>query len=187
MEISKKYHTIYKITNLVNNKIYIGAHSTNNPNDSYMGSGTFIRKAIKKYGIENFSKEIISYHSTYKELYDEEQKIVNIEFIQRRDTYNMEIGGSGGKLWTKEMIDRMKEGIKRCYQNGHVNSFKGKSHTEKSKKLIKDNHADNAGEKNPMYGKPCYYNMTDEEKEIWRESIGIGNKGKKHTDEHKKN
>ena len=48
---------IYKTTNLINNKIYIGQDSRNNP--YYYGSGTIITLAIKKYGKNNFKKEIL--------------------------------------------------------------------------------------------------------------------------------
>ena len=47
---------VYLITNLINGKRYIGMDSKNNP--QYLGSGTLILKAIKKYGKENFKKEI---------------------------------------------------------------------------------------------------------------------------------
>lgn len=48
---------IYKIINLVNNKIYIGQEKQFNSN--YFGSGLLILKAITKYGISSFKKEII--------------------------------------------------------------------------------------------------------------------------------
>lgn len=40
-------YTVYKVTNIKNGKYYVGVHKTNNPYDSYMGSGTAIRNAIK--------------------------------------------------------------------------------------------------------------------------------------------
>lgn len=52
----KKYHLIYKTTNLLNGKIYIGKHTTTNKEDNYLGSGIKLINAIKKYGRENFKK-----------------------------------------------------------------------------------------------------------------------------------
>ena len=46
----------YKITNKINRKYYFGVHSTEDINDGYMGSGTVLAKAYKKYGIQNFEK-----------------------------------------------------------------------------------------------------------------------------------
>ena len=47
-------HFIYRTTNLLNGKFYVGRHSTTNMNDGYFGSGIVLKKAIEKYGIENY-------------------------------------------------------------------------------------------------------------------------------------
>jgi hypothetical protein len=57
---------IYKTTNLINGKIYVGQDTKNNPN--YLGSGKKLKFALKKYGIENFKKEILEECSTLDEL-----------------------------------------------------------------------------------------------------------------------
>ncbi len=88
-------YIIYKTTNIINNKFYIGLHETNNLNDDYLGSGIFLKKAIKKYGKENFEKEILHIFDNKQEMIMKEMEIVNLEFISRRDTYNMSMGGFG--------------------------------------------------------------------------------------------
>ena len=57
---------IYKITNPINNKIYIGKDTTSDPN--YFGSGLLINRAFKKYGKEHFTKEVIDETDNYEEL-----------------------------------------------------------------------------------------------------------------------
>jgi hypothetical protein len=87
---------LYQITNLVNNKIYIGVHSTKDINDGYMGSGVNIQSAIKKYGIKNFNKVILFTFDNVEDMYAKEKEIVTEEFLLRKDTYNLRIGGTGG-------------------------------------------------------------------------------------------
>lgn len=87
---------LYQITNLINNKIYVGVHKTNNIDDGYMGSGKVIVSAIKKYGIENFRKDILEFFDTYDLVLQKETEIVTEEFLQRPDVYNLRKGGSGG-------------------------------------------------------------------------------------------
>lgn len=61
-----------------------------------MGSGIAIKKAIKKYGLENFRKEILFYFETFEEMNQKEAEIVNEEYVSRNDTYNLKTGGSSG-------------------------------------------------------------------------------------------
>ena len=86
------YYTIYKITNKINGNFYIGKHKTNDPNDSYMGSGKLIKAAIRKHGIENFEKEILEIFNTEEEMNEAEVRLV----VLGKGSYNICPGGQGG-------------------------------------------------------------------------------------------
>jgi hypothetical protein len=86
------FYTIYKITNKINNKFYIGKHQTKDINDGYMGSGKLIKKAIKKYGIDNFKKEILFIFNNEEEMNATEKELV----IINEQSYNLCEGGKGG-------------------------------------------------------------------------------------------
>lgn len=91
-----KVYTVYKTTNLVTNKYYIGVHKTANPEDDYLGSGTVLKRSIKKYGKENFRKEVLFIFDNLKEAYEKEYELVNETFVKCEDNYNLHVGGSGG-------------------------------------------------------------------------------------------
>jgi len=91
-----KFYLIYKITNIINNKIYIGKHITDNIDDGYMGSGNIIKRAILKYGLDNFEKEILFNMDNENDLNIKEAEIVNAEFIKLKSNYNLMPGGQGG-------------------------------------------------------------------------------------------
>lgn len=88
---------VYKITNKINGKIYIGKrkYEGNINNDSYMGSGKLIKEAIKKYGKQNFNKEIINVFDNENDAFKLEKMLVTEEFCKRADTYNIHEGGTG--------------------------------------------------------------------------------------------
>lgn len=90
------YYTVYKTTNLINNKFYVGTHKTIDLNDIYLGSGNVLKRAIKKYSEENFLKTYIAVFDNAEQMFQLEKQIVNEEFILRKDTYNIRIGGQGG-------------------------------------------------------------------------------------------
>ena len=164
---------IYKTTNEINNKIYIGKSSkTINENIGYFGSGVLISAAIKKYGIENFSKEILEEVSS--ENINKREKFL-IAFFDSQNLskgYNLSDGGDTskfinysnpeykrklsdaqkgaknpmyGKKYTREELIRMK-----FIRTGESCSMKGKHHSEERKQLLSEAMS---GEKNPNCGK----------------------------------
>jgi hypothetical protein len=90
------FYTIYKITNKLNGKIYIGKHQTRDLNDGYMGSGKLITCAIQKYGHENFEKKILFIFETEKEMNAKEAELVTEQFVKEDANYNLCTGGHGG-------------------------------------------------------------------------------------------
>ena len=86
------FYTIYKITNKINNKFYVGMHKTTNLDDGYMGSGKLIQRAIKKHGVENFMKEILHIFDNEVDMRNKEKELV----VLSEESYNLCDGGKGG-------------------------------------------------------------------------------------------
>lgn len=91
-------HYVYEITNLINGKKYIGKRSCkcDIEKDKYMGSGTYLIKAMKKYGKDNFKKDILEVCESEEQAYESERvRIENIEAYRNPNYYNLAYGGNG--------------------------------------------------------------------------------------------
>lgn len=101
------YHTIYKTTNLLNNEYYIGYHKTENPDDFYLGSGKRIVRSIKKYGRENFMKEILFLFDNEIDAFNKERELVTEDLIKNPLCLNLKVGGEGGFDYIKRNYESM--------------------------------------------------------------------------------
>ena len=182
------YYTVYKITNIINNKIYIGFHSTNNLNDKYMGSGVLIKKSIKKYGIENFEKEILFVFDDKKLALKKE-----IELIEKLDTkYNLTRGGEGinGYFHTEETKRKIGDSLK-----GEKHPQFGKSPSEETKQKMSESHMGNKRRLGIPHSEESKKRISEANKgrliigrtlsEETKRKISESLKGRKLTEEHK--
>lgn len=88
-----KFWMVYETTNLINGKRYIGVHASSRCRDHYLGSGTVLKAAIKKYGRENFQRKILKLFTDARSAYAYEQQIVNADLIKSEQYYNLTLGG----------------------------------------------------------------------------------------------
>lgn len=88
-------YTLYKTTNTINGRYYIGVHKTEDPNDSYLGSGLAIKRAIAQYGRAAFVKEVLAVFDTAEEAFLAEQRAV-VTASEDPLSYNLMRGGIGG-------------------------------------------------------------------------------------------
>lgn len=95
----RPYGFIYITTNLINGKRYIGKKKYSGCWKSYLGSGIELQAAIKKYGKENFAREIIDEATSYDELNEKEKYwIRHFDAIHSDQFYNIAAGGDGGEV-----------------------------------------------------------------------------------------
>jgi group I intron endonuclease len=160
---------IYKITNKINNKEYIGQSIHND--DKYYGSGKYIKRAIEKYGTENFEKEIIEECSN--DILDEREKYWINEYNTFENGYNLTLGGQNGWMTGKKHTEETKEKISKKLK-GENNPFYGKKHSDETKKKI-SNSIKESDE----------WNKKIKSKEH-RNKLSKSQKGRKHTDETKR-
>jgi hypothetical protein len=107
-----KHIFTYQTKCLINNKTYIGYHSTNNMNDGYIGCGirsqayanaaekhgtkSPLIRAVVKHGYKNFITIPLCFFNTVEEAKEEERFLVTAKYINNNSNYNAQIGGKGG-------------------------------------------------------------------------------------------
>lgn len=150
----KKHNYFYKITNSINGKFYYGIRSVNKlPDNHYMGSGTAIKQAIKKYGKENFIKEIIVIYPTRLEVSNHEKLIVTISMITDPMCYNCKTGGDSN--FTRLMSDAEKQHRRKIMPRGENHHSFGKELSEETKQQISKTLSGlMVGEKHWTFSKP---------------------------------
>ena len=159
---TKIYYYLYEVTNLVNEKTYIGQHITDDLEDGYFGSGKALKSAIKKYGRDKFKKEILLFARNQQALNILEMMAVTPEFCARKDNYNMKEGGNSGRP-NPEIREKMRQ-----KKLGARNHNYGKPKTEKWKAKV------SAAQKGKIVSKET------------RLKLSIAKLGFKHTEETKR-
>lgn len=164
------FYTIYKITNEIDGKIYIGKHQTKDLDDGYMGSGKHLRRAIDKYGIENFDKEILHIFDNEDEMNTKEAELVTDEFVKEDTNYNLCPGGQGG--WGYVIKNRLHNSFSK---NKKSHEIAMKRSMDTRKKLQNDETWSKKKSSNMSIGMKKYFAAGNEP----------SFKGKKHTEETK--
>jgi len=152
---------IYKTTNLIDNKIYIGKDVKNKP--SYLGSGKLLKLAIKKYGKHNFSKIILEDNIWDKDILSN-REIYWINYYNSTDRnigYNLTLGGTGGDVISNN-IDR--ENIVKTlgFRKNQIPWNKGKEGLR--------------GEKNGNFGNPSGFKGNKTSFKLGKDHTGYGKK-----------
>jgi hypothetical protein len=195
----KTTHYIYKTTCNITGRYYIGMHSTSNLEDGYMGSGKRLRRSIRKYGVENHTKEILEYLKTRQDLILRETEVVTKELISDDKCMNLKEGGQGGwineehqkkaqissRVSYKKRFDEdeefrvktliiLKNNLRQAYLDGKYHgrtNFKDKHHSDETKKFMSEQRkGTGVSETNSQFG-TCWITKDSVNKKIKREEI----------------
>lgn len=172
------YHYVYLTTNKITGKQYVGDRSVNDiENDRYLGSGVHIKISIKKYGKDNFHKEILETFDFRSEAYKAQEKFINIYNTLEPNGYN--ISPKGGCNEKNSHSEESKKKISK-HNKGKILSESTKEKIRQSKLNISDETKKKIGIASANRSLDSNYRCgsTNRGKETWM-------KGKHHTDESK--
>lgn len=160
------YGYIYLTTNLVNGKKYVGRHKSNVKDNSYFGSGSILKEAIKKYGKSNFTVDILEWCNSREELYEKEKFwIEKLNAVEDSNFYNIDNGGSGPQNVPPEVRQRLREAfcgeknpakrpeVREKIRQSKLGSKNAMYGTHQSDSVIEKLRLANLGSNNHMYGK----------------------------------
>lgn len=197
---NKRYHYLYKTTNLINGDYYYGMHSTYNLNDGYIGSGKRLKYSINKYGKENHKIEILEFFNSREELVEREKEIINLNEIAKIECMNLTVGGGGGftqeqqrinnkkslekqKIlretdieWVKKKSKKLTYMLKKAYKEGRREKkifcdWTNRKHKKESKlKISKSMKGKGVGKENSQYG-TCWIMKDEINKKIKKDDL----------------
>lgn len=166
-----KHFIIYKTTNLLNGRYYIGMHEAACVDDGYLGSGRRIKAEIKKYGRENFKREIIKELGTRQEMIEAEAMLVTEDLRQDPLCLNLKNGGSGGQDQSVAVANWQSEE----YRQSQAEGLRKKWQTDENYRLTTVEHSSETMKRTHAAGKIKYDTFTgrkhsEETKQKMRES-----------------
>jgi hypothetical protein len=184
-------YTIYKTTNLVNGKYYIGKHITKDPYDSYLGSGERLQYALKKYGKHNFIKDVLY-------IFDEEWKMELAErilvVVDRETNYNIARGGQGGCIVLHKSHPLYEQTCKKISKSLNEMFANTTKEERQEKYSLGDFHVGRKRSEDTKRKMSAASKLVDRSYMIGRSvsvetrtKLSNANKGKKRSAEHKKN
>lgn len=150
------FYIVYETTNKINGKKYRGAHVCEQINDSYIGSGKLLKRAIEKYGFDSFERTVLVECKNVEEMFLQEAIYVNADWVADPTTYNLKVGGEGGWDYINKEHLRWNEEKKRIHsiemkkkresgqwgpKQPNYFGMLGKTHSLESKNKISENNA----------------------------------------------
>lgn len=154
---------VYKTVNKVNGKIYVGKKHSSVYVEDYYGSGKLILRAIRKYGIENFTNEVIEFYPSLKELNEGEKywiKELDSQYKSGKG-YNISFGGDGGDLVINMLPHEYEQFVEDCRKRsigdknpnyGNGDKIRGDKNPSKRPEVRARLRETSGGKNNGMYG-----------------------------------